>query len=65
MLQQELRATARLREVGDLFGRDFAEALSSLELVTSRKAGRVLCASAYGWHLVRLIESRRRSSSCL
>lgn len=43
------------REIGELFGRDFAAAVAGLD-TTSAWQGPV--ASAYGWHLVRL-EARR------
>ncbi len=50
MLQQSY-ANRSLREVGDLFGRDFATGLAEL---TPAEGWQGPLRSAYGWHLVRL-----------
>lgn len=50
MLQHSYAARSR-QEIGDLFGREFADSLTEFE-VSDRWQGPVR--SAYGWHLVRL-----------
>jgi peptidyl-prolyl cis-trans isomerase C len=52
MLQSSYASRSQ-REIGDLFGREFARELASLK-VTNTWAGPVQ--SAYGWHLVKLID---------
>ncbi len=50
---QKNYAERSAREIGDLFGRDFAEALAALDRAQPKRwQGPIR--SAYGWHLVRL-----------
>ena len=53
---QKSYAERSAREIGDLFGRDFADALAGLDRdQPERWQGPI--PSAYGWHLIRLIDT--------
>ncbi|TNF80798.1 MAG: peptidyl-prolyl cis-trans isomerase [Gammaproteobacteria bacterium] len=53
---QKSYAQRSAREIGDLFGREFAEALSGLDR-SPPDSWQGPIPSAYGWHLVRLIDA--------
>ena len=53
---QKSYADRSAREIGDLFGRDFAEALAGLDR-TQPELWQGPVQSAYGWHLIRLIDA--------
>lgn len=54
MLQKEYNGRSE-REIGDLFGREFASALAKLEPTTANQGP---IESAYGWHTIHLKEAK-------